>query len=408
MNPPDARAPDARAPDARAPEGPPRGLRLRLSAFYGGYFLVVGVLAPFWPLFLSFKGLGPQAIGLILTLTIFARVLAGPAVGRIGAWTGAYRRPMYLSGLAALALAALLFLADGFWPILMVSFAAFFAFSCQLPLGEALTLRFVSVDKDYARVRLWGSVSFILAAGLGGYLLNTLSTPPAETILVFILVSLGVASLTAFTLPEGRAPASTRHDGSLRRLLAQRPFGLMILAVGLIHGGHTVFYGFSTLHWIGAGLSTTVVGLLWAEGVVAEILFFAFGAGLARRLGVVNLLALAALAGMVRWWVFAVTTDPVILASVQWLHGASFGAMHLAAMQFIVRAVPERRAVAAQAAYAALGNGLAIGLGMLLSGFLYQAFGGAAFYSSVGLSFLGLIAVLALARAWDGRVVTSD
>ena len=385
--------------------GAPLSLKARLSAFYGGYFLVAGVLAPFWPLFLSAKGMNASQIGILLTLTVWVRVVASPAISRVAERTGECRRPMIAAGAAALFFSAFFFLAEGFWPLLAVSFAAYFAYSCLLPLGETLTLRRVSVEGGYGRVRLWGSVSFILAAGVGGYLLDAVSLPSSDLILLFVLGSLAVALLGASALPDARLSPMPKTEAPLRRLIASRPFVFLIAATALIHAGHAVFYGFSTLHWAASGISKTVIGFLWGEAVLAEILLFAFGAGLVARLGVARLLLIAASAGLVRWTVTAISTEVWALALVQWLHAATFGAMHLAAMQFITRAVPGTHAVTAQSVYAGVSNGAAIGFGLLLAGWLFGAYAGAAFYLGVGFSLLALIAVALFAWSWNGKEI---
>ena len=81
-------------PASPSPSTPPPGARLpmvRLSTFYGGYFLVVGVLSPFWPLYLEARGVGPSEIGLLFALTFWLRALAAPPVGRLVGWPAGQR-----------------------------------------------------------------------------------------------------------------------------------------------------------------------------------------------------------------------------------------------------------------------------------------------------------------------------
>ena len=173
----------------------------------------------------------------------------------------------------------------------------------------------------------------------------------------------------------------------------------MVLATTAIHGAHAVFYGFSTLHWLAAGLSEWVIGLLWAGGVVAEVILFACNAPLLRRIGPVGLLGAAAAAGVVRWAVLALTTEVWVLALAQCLHALTFGAMHLGAMVFIARTVPASSANTAQALFAATTNGLGLGAGLLLAGLLYAAWGADAYWVCAAVSGLGFVAVLAMRRS---------
>src|SRR3546814_8893414 len=86
-----------------------------------------------------------------------------------------------------------------------------------------------------------------------------------------------------------------------------------------------------------------MIGLLWAEGVIAEVLLFACGAKVVQRLGPARMLLLGALAGVVRWTLLAASTDLAVLFAAQALHAFTFGAAHLGAIAFIARAAPAGR-----------------------------------------------------------------
>jgi PPP family 3-phenylpropionic acid transporter len=372
-------------------------LAIRLSAFYAGYFLVIGTLTPFWPVFLKGKGMNAAEIGLLLSLTLLARVLASPVIARIAERTGRSRAPALVAAALALLISLAFFAAEGFVALLAVSAAAFFAFSCLLPLGESLTLDIAPVESRYGRIRLWGSLSFIVSAAAGGHLLDVAPAPSAETILALVLATLLLALVGTALLPERRQAPMPKDAAPLRALLAQRRFALMLGAMALLSASHTVYYGFATLHWQQAALSNTLIGLFWAEGVVAEIVLFGAGAALAGRLGPAGLLALAGLAGAIRWPLTALTAEPAILAFLQLLHAGTFGAMHLGVMLFIGRFVPRAMGVSAQGAYAAAGA-LATGLGLFGAGWLYGAIGESAFHVAGALAALGLAAALMLSR----------
>src|SRR3546814_12597456 len=102
------------------------------------------------------------------------------------------------------------------------------------------------------------------------------------------------------------------------------------------------------------------------------------------------MMAVGAGAGVVRWTGLGLTDDPLLLLGFQSLHALTFGAMHLGAMAFIQQAVPTRLSATAQALYAALSMGVAVGLPTMASGLLYEALGGRAFLAlalpSVGRS----------------------
>ena len=134
-----------------------------------------------------------------------------------------------------------------------------------------------------------------------------------------------------------------------------------------------------------------VISALWSESVLSEVLvFLLIGPRLVRLLAPGGAIALAAVAGVIRWTVAAFTTSPVILAFIQPLHGFTFALLHLAAMQVIVQVVPLRLAATAQAIYGTLCIGLATALLTLASGLLYGWMGGTAFLVMAALCLLAL------------------
>ncbi len=376
----------------------------RIALFYAAVFLVIGVHVPFWPVWLKSRGLGPGEIGLILSVATWIRALAPPFIAQIADRHGARKRLMVMLA-SATGLAYLLFpLAHGFWPILAVTVIAAVCFSAVMPLGENLAmLNARDQGFDYGRVRLWGSITFIVAAAAAGRLLVGRDE---DLILWLILVTLVLTVAATAALPGAPAPqaAGTRRSPILR-LLSNRVFVIFLIAVGLVQASHAAYYGFATIHWRAAGLSDAVIGALWAEGVLAEIVLFAFSGAVVRRLGPVRLLLLGAAAGIVRWGVLGSTADLAVIAAVQWLHALTFAATHLGAMHFLARAVPREHSATAQTLYAALGVGVLMGLAMIVSGEIYGALAGAAFHAMAVMSMLGGLAGLVLARSWRGAAL---
>jgi MFS transporter, PPP family, 3-phenylpropionic acid transporter len=189
-------------------------------------------------------------------------------------------------------------------------------------------------------------------------------------------------------------------------LLRRRAYVLVLLAGSLVQSSHAVLYGFSTLHWTAHGIDSFTIALLWATGVIAEIVLFAFGGRMVARMGSGWLFALAGGAGVLRWIVSGLTVSPLLLAPVQALHALTFGAAHLGAMQFMSRAVPPQLSATAQSLYSAIAVGGTYGLAMWLSGGLYAALGGGAFHVMAAMSAAGTVVGVLLARRWKGELLS--
>ena len=187
--------------------------------------------------------------------------------------------------------------------------------------------------------------------------------------------------------------------GAIRRLLSDSGFWLFVVSAAALQASHQLYYGFGTLYWRGLGFSDRVIGMLWAEGVVAEIVLFWYSAPLVARFGPLGLMALGGVGGIVRWSLMGVMPGLGAAAALQLLHALTFGASHLGAMHILARRVPPGAAASAQSLYSALSAGFGSGLVMLAAGALYAAYGGQAYPFMALLSAAGLLGPAAAAES---------
>jgi MFS transporter, PPP family, 3-phenylpropionic acid transporter len=362
-------------------------LAARLALFYAAYFAAVGIYLPFWPVWLESRGLDATEIGYVLAAAFWPRVVTNLLIPSISDRLGERRRPMILLTAATLGGLILFAVARDFWPLLLLSLLTGTSWATILPLGEALALGEAKRrDLDYGRVRLWGSLAFILTAiGVGEWLER--AGPPIILWSVAAMVAWLLAACVL--LPPGEFEGRAAAAADLRRLVRKPEFLAFVAAAGLLQASHAVYYGFATLHWRAAGHGELVIGLLWAEGVVAEVALFAWAAALLRRFPPIRLLALAGALTVTRWAVSALSTDLVVLVPAQALHAASFGAVHLAAMHYLRDRTPPELHASAQGFYAALGTALPFGLLTPVAGWLYGIGGGLAFWAMAAIALVG-------------------
>jgi PPP family 3-phenylpropionic acid transporter len=368
----------------------------RLQLFYVFLFMVPGIHLPFWPLWLAAQGLNEAAIGLALAAGNWARVIANPLAGHFADRNGERRRLMLALTVLCLCSFALFAVARELGPLIAVSLLFGLFWGPLMPLCENMTLLACYRHRlDYGRIRLWGSLSFMVTATAAGFILQTRS---ADAIYVMMLLALVGAALVAIGLPDIRvetAPAPVPGGAGPRRaapfgaLLRERRYLIMLAAAAAIHASHGVLYAFGTLHWRAAGHSNDVIGLLWAVGVIAEIGVFAVGGALLRRLGPAELLLIASAVGALRWSGMALTTELALLAALQALHALSFGIAHLGAMHMLAQELRPEISASAQGYYSVVNGGVALGAAMLAAGPLYAAFGGASFWFMAALAAAG-------------------
>jgi MFS transporter, PPP family, 3-phenylpropionic acid transporter len=383
---------------------PTRALAVRLSVFYGTLFLTVGLLGPYWPVWLESREMTPGQIGSLMAAALLSRTIASPAIGALADRSGERRRLMLVLATMSLGAYALFLAARGFWPLMVLTVLAAASFTAIMPLGDSLTLLKSAESRlQYGRIRSWGSLTFIAASVVGGAMIERY---PTDILLWLICATLVVLIGACAVLPDvhlDRSADVPAGDRTMRRLAMHPVFLLFLGAASAIHASHLVYYGFGALHWQAAGLSLDAVGLLWAEGVLAEVVVFAGSAVMLRRMSPPRLLALAGLAAAVRWTVLSFTTDSLALIVVQSLHGLSFGACHLGAVHFLARAAPRSASASAQALYTAITTGLFPGLAMLGVGRLYSNLAGAAYLVAAAAAVIAVVLAILLDRRWSGN-----
>jgi len=377
----------------------------RLALFYAAAFLVVGVQLPFWPVFLAGRGLDAREIATVFAAAIWAKVVAGPVIGALADRLGARRGVMIALAAISCAGYAALWPVTSFGALLLLNLVAGVAQSALMPLGDSITLVAVRRDRlDYGRVRVWGSVTFILAAVGSGISLPLIGSGAEgggdNRVLLLVLAASVVLAAACVAMPASEPTTGPRRGrwAALGRLAGDRGFWLFVVSAAAIQASHQLYYGFGTLYWRELGFSDTVIGVLWAEGVLAEIVLFWYSAPFVARLGPLGLMALGGAAGVLRWSLMGVSPGLGAAAILQLLHALTFGAAHLGAMHFMARRVPPGAAASAQSLYSALSAGFGSGLVMLAAGALYAAYGGRAYPFMAMLSAAGLCGVLWLSR----------
>lgn len=376
-----------------------RSIGLRISLHYAALFLVPGVYLPFFAAWLESRGLHPTEISIMLAVGILMRLVAGPAAAHVVDRSGRRKPAILLLVWVSIASFALLGWVEGFAVMLMVWVVHSAAWAPITPFSDNIALLASTRHQlNYGRMRLWGSVSFLLAAYLSGLWLKG-----RDEDWIFILLLAGYAVLVggAHLLPDLRLPlARPRAGAPALQLLRQRRFLLFVGATACLQASHAAFYTFGTLHWRSMGHSDAAIGWLWAEGVLAEIVLFAFALQLPARLGGAGLLLIAAAGGLLRWSITAGAEDYTLLVILQVLHAATFGAAHLGAMRILADGCAPDTSATAQSLYVAA-NSTMLALATLVVGPIFAAGGGAIYWAMTLLSLCGGICAFMLWRRRD-------
>lgn len=376
----------------------------RLSSFYLCYFAALGAFVPYWSLFLQQKGFTPAEIGQLSALLVGTKIIAPNLWGWIADRTHRTLTVIrWTAWIAACLFAGFLALAD-YAEFAWLTIVFSFFWNAPLPLFEATTLSHLHGESHrYSRIRLWGSVGFILAVlGVGRWL----EFQTAGRLPILVAVLLGTTWLSALVTPQTQSDVQKRTKVGLGSIVFRADV-LAFLAVNvLVQIAHAPYYVFFTVYLNEHLYSSTVTGLLWSLGVVAEIVLFLLMKWLLRRFSLRSILLSSLLLSVARWLLIGNFVDrPGLMILAQVLHAATFGGTHIAAIHFIHRFFDRAHQAKGQALYQSLSFGVGGMLGSYLSGAYWESFGSHIIYTVAAIS-CGLAFIIAF--IWVGREQQAD
>ena len=372
----------------------------RLSFYYFFYFAFIGVFSPYFTLYLQSLTLSATDIALLMSQMQLMRLLAPAFWAWLADKRGRRVEIIRLSALCASVGFTGFFLTDNFVHLFIPMTLMAFFWSASLPLVESLTFAHLADESHrYSRIRVWGSVGFIVAVLLGGALLDRL--PIGDVPVMVFVVLLGILA-TGFLLPEGGRHASpvaskdvtaavadiARNAGvtdaadpappvvSLRSILSKRPVWMLLLACFLMSSAHGVYYVFYSIHLDDLGYSKGLIGLLWSLGVLVEIGLFMVMAPLMKRYSLRALLLATYAAAIIRFLMIGWGAESLVLLLIaQTLHGLTFGVHHAAAIAAVNAWFPQHIHARGQALYSSISFGGGGLFGGIVSGLVWEPLG---------------------------------
>ena len=348
------------------------------------YFAYAGLFGTYAPLWFQSLGFSTLAIGALASLQASTRLFSPYAWGWLADHTGQRTRLLRIAVALALACAAGLFVSPSFGWIAAVSVALFVCTAGVVPISEAALAHLVSHGLTlnagrYGRVRVWGSIGFIVAVVGSGALLQALGVQAFPWLVIALLTLLLAATLRLPVVTEA-AHGSEAAPGALT-VLRQPAVAWFFGGVFFTVLAHTSLYAFFSLYLVSLGYSKTAVGLIWAVGVAAEVAWFWFQGRWLMRLSPQAWLLLAAGVSVLRFAVIAAFgATPWVLVLAQLTHAVTFAAQHSSCIGLINRYFPGRLRGRGQALYTVLGYGASGVIGGLAGGALSEAFGFAAVF----------------------------
>lgn len=365
----------------------------RLSSFYFTYYLFVGAFVPYWGLYLKSVNFSAVEIGILLSLFQVSRIFSPSFWGWLADKTN--RRVAWIKLTALLGLLGYIgvFFGTSFVWLFFVMAALSIFTSSTLPLAEAVTMAHVEpANQPYSRIRVWGSIGFIVAVlGLGVILDYT----KIDSLLWCLLIIQASLLLLSFKIPEPHVPPHHTDHLPVWKIVTRPEVLSLLIGCCLMVSAHSVYYSFFSIFLEERGYSKTLIGVLWSVGVVCEILMFAMMPKLMTRFSLKQILLMSLLLAVLRFSMIGFASSSLwMLLIAQTMHAATFGSFHVASVAIVNQYFRGRHQAKGQAIYSSVGYGLGGTIGGISGGYALQYLGGETTFMLTALyPLMGLIVV---------------
>lgn len=355
-------------------------------------------MLPYWSLYLKSLHFDAKTIGLLMATLHLSRIFAPSLWGWIADKTGKRLQIIRIGAFFTWVVFIGIFWQYSALGIALIMLAYSFFWNAVLPQFEVVTLNYLGDQQSkYSRIRLWGSIGFIVAVMVLGYLLDSISIGWIPTILLILMVLIWLNSLF---IPDIILPVTVEHIGSLRfkEVISKPQIIAFFVITMLIQFSHGPYYTFFSLMMQKLNYTRSEIGMLWSLGVVAEIAVFCVMHTLIARVGLRMIMLVSLVLCVLRWSLLAFWPENILLVIIaQLLHAATFGSLHAVGIALVHYYFPDNMKGRGQALFSSIGFGIGGAAGAIVAGLIWESHGAQVTFSVAAL--ISLVAIV-LAYVW--------
>lgn len=350
--------------------------RRTVALAYFLVFLGAGVFLPYFPLYLAHLGFPGWQIGVVVGLQPALRWASAIGWAVIADRWRVRHRVLVGTALAGAVCFFPLLVVRDFGGVVAVLAVIALLHGTLIPMVDATVMDHLgALGGDYGRLRLWGSLSFVLGAVASAPLVSVFSPSivPLLLLLPALLLAPALHRLPRAQLGEARGFRSPWS-------LLTPPLAAFLNVAFLLQMSCGAWQGFFAVHTTRLGFSEAIPGITWGLAVVAEIGLFFWGRGLVARVAPATLILVALAVTVVRWALTAVVRAEALVVGLQIGHAFTFSIFHLASLLLLARLVPRDTSTSGQALYGMIGFGFGGSLGLWTAGALIERLGSAGLF----------------------------
>ncbi len=359
-------------------------MSILLATFYFFYFSIIGVYIIFMPKVLAMVGYSASDIGIIFAAAPLVRFIVPLAfIKGLKINIRTFNMSLLIMCISA---TAFYFSLDSFYKLLFSNIGLGIGLSLVLPYIELISLKYLGKER-YGKIRLFGSVGFILVALV---LVKFLSS--AEIALNYLLVLTFTTSMTAFVIAR-KADALLDKSEEVSNDINIFADWRLWAGLTLMQVSFGSFYNFFTIYETDHGISLDMTIYLWSFGVVVEIFMLYYQGALLRR-NLLLILQFATFITAIRWFLLYLFPENLtILFLTQTIHAFSFALFHSAAISYLYHLY--RHKSLAQQLFSGITYGFGAFMGALIAGYVYELYPEYLFLSA------SIIALMAYASLYE-------
>lgn len=371
-------------------------LFVKLSTTYFFYCGAIGLIVPFLSVYLGKKGFSSLEIGEIIAVFTATKIVGPSLWASFADQSGKQLFIIRAGSLLTIFSFCLLLFFDAYWPI-SFSLALFGLFwTSILPQLEAMTSASIKGSaKIYARIRLWGSIGFIVIAIIAGEALSRYQEDAFIWIGLILLIGM---SLTSLLLKQPKTfQSKSIITASIKEKILSKNFICFFIGGMLLQISFGPFYNFFAFYLNDLNYPSYAVGLLLGLAVFAEVVLFIYIGFFTRRFSTKFLLVASLFFTALRWYLMAEFGDVVtVMILTQLIHAFSYGLFHSSAMQFLKQHFTKKQQNRGQALYVGGVFGVGGAIGAYMAGFVWLDGAGAvqSYYLAAGLALLAALITL--------------
>jgi len=324
-------------------------------------------------LYLTFKSFTPIEIGFLLSFFQLSRIFAPNLWGWIADHTE--KRSLWIRLTAFIGFVGFIgiFWADSFIEIFVIMMAMSVFTSSTLPLAESLTLsHLATTNGHYSKIRAWGSFGFIMAALSFGFILDSLGM---HYLLIVLCITQFLIFIFSYGVPEKSYHRKKLTQNSFIKILKKPEVFSLLLACALMVTSHGLLYNFYSIYMNDQGYSNSIIGFLWALGVICEIFIFFLMPKITRYLNFKQILLISLFIAVVRFYLIGSFADCLLIILIaQMMHAFTFGSFHVASIEMINQFFSGKNHAKGQALYNSITYGVGGAFGGLGGGYLIQMY----------------------------------